>query len=61
MAEPGLQYWGEQAGGKGLHQGGKHIREARRADAISAEGLGSTYYLRHSNCVDLSSKKVTVP
>ena len=30
--------WG-QAGGKGLHQGGKHIRETRRADGISEGGL----------------------
>ena len=30
-----------QAGGKGLHQGGEHIREARRADAISEGGLGA--------------------
>ena len=32
---------GGQAGGKGLHHGGKRLREAQRADALSAGGVGA--------------------
>ena len=40
------ELWG-QAGGKGLHQGGKHTRETRRADGTSTVPLKAPQKLKN--------------